>query len=216
MTVRTTVDLNLRTGPGIAYDVILTIPKDAAVSLDGAVRSGWQPILYNGRDGYVFAKYLTGTPDPEEPPMPTNPAEDNARASLLSFLHIPYIWGGQTRAGLDCSGLVGEWWADIGFVPPSYDTTADKLFDGYRAGSLAGTKLDAGRFGALAFFGSGTYAGHVAVCYDEWALIGANGGSKTTNTAAEARARGACVRMDRIGYRDDLLGIWLPAYPWVS
>lgn len=95
-----------------------------------------------------------------------------------------------------------------------FDTTADKLFDGYRTGQLPGERLGSGRFGALAFYGSGTTAGHVTICYDDVACIGANGGAKSVTTAAEARRRGACVRMDRIAYRNDLLGIWLPAYGW--
>ena len=73
MTVRTTSNLNLRRGPGTNYNVLLVIPKDAAVSLDGTAQGIWQPVLYNGRSGYVSNKYLTGT---EEPPMPADPTED--------------------------------------------------------------------------------------------------------------------------------------------
>lgn len=208
-TARTKADLNLRIGPSTDYQVLTVIPKGVAVSIDGEPRDRWYPVVFAGHSGWSYGDYLIidATPDTPGPPI-------DARAALLSFLHIPYIWGGQSRDGLDCSGLVGEWWKRIGFVGRGYDTTADKLYDGYRLGQLSGTRQSAGQFGALAFYGSGTNAGHVTICWDDLACIGANGGSKSTKTAAQARARGAAVRMDPIGYRRDLLGIWLPAYGW--
>lgn len=205
MMTRTTTELNLRPTPDTSKPPILTIPSGGAVSLDGNPVNGWYPVHYNGRAGWVNGDYLDGLPEPDT----INRAH---RDALLSYLHIPYIWGGQSRAGLDCSGLVGEWWKQIGFRPAGFDTTADKLFDGYRTGALPGRKLTTGQFGALAFYGSGTYAGHVAICYDDVTVIGANGGSKSMDTAAKARAKNACVRLDRIDYRNDLLGIWLPSY----
>ena len=205
-TATTTTGLNLRTGPGTGNSVLLVIPADTQVTITGPERNGWYPVTYGKTPGWASSKYLLL--DPKES------AESRARRSLLSYLHIPYIWGGQSRDGLDCSGLVGVWWVEIGFRSKGFDTTADRLFDGYRTGQLPGERLGSGRFGALAFYGSGTTAGHVTICYDDVACIGANGGAKSVTTAAEARRRGACVRMDRIAYRDDLLGIWMPAYGW--
>jgi cell wall-associated NlpC family hydrolase len=207
----TTTQLNLRGGWSTNYPVLLTIPKGASVTVTGAAHDDWYPVAYSGKTGWVSGKYLSGIAE-----LPVSPAtgKASARAALLSYLHISYIWGGQSRSGLDCSGLVGVWWVEIGFREKGFDTTADKLFDGYRSGALPGRKLDNPEFGALAFYGSGTNAGHVAVCYDDVTVIGANGGSKSMDTPAKARVKGACVRLDKVDYRKDLLGIWMPSYGW--
>jgi uncharacterized protein YgiM (DUF1202 family) len=58
----TTSNLNLRTGPGTGYTVILVIPKGASVNLV-SISSGWAQVIYSGRTGYVSATYLsTGAP----------------------------------------------------------------------------------------------------------------------------------------------------------
>lgn len=49
--------VNLRTGPGTEYEVILTIPYNAAVQVTGA-RGGWYEVFYEGTSGYASASYL--------------------------------------------------------------------------------------------------------------------------------------------------------------
>ncbi|MGB4588801.1 MAG: SH3 domain-containing protein [Clostridiaceae bacterium] len=56
----TTVNLNMRSGAGTGYGIILTIPKNAEVILLSNM-SGWSKVTYNGRTGYVSSAYLTGT-----------------------------------------------------------------------------------------------------------------------------------------------------------
>lgn len=137
--------------------------------------------------------------------------------SLFRYLDVPYIWGGQSEKGLDCSGLVGEWWKDLAFVPESFDTTADALMDSFQSGARKGTKLVDGIFGALVFYGTGSHASHVTIAINHEWCIGANGGNSTMNTEAKARAKGAEVRFDRIDYHyKSILGIWMPDYVFVD
>lgn len=59
--------------------------------------AGWLMVkLPDGRDAFVDASAMVeGTPDPI----------DDFVAAARSLLHAPYVWGGNTAWGLDCSGL---------------------------------------------------------------------------------------------------------------
>lgn len=53
----TTANLNLRTGPGTDYQVILVIPKGAQVEVTGYT-GNWAKVTYNGKSGYASNAYL--------------------------------------------------------------------------------------------------------------------------------------------------------------
>lgn len=150
--------------------------------------------------------------------------QEQAQEAMFAYANVNYSWGGQSKDGIDCSGLVCEVWEDWGFKSEGFDTTADKLYDGYRTGSLKGTKLSKGQFGALAFYGSngeedGTNAGHVVFCLTPNYIFGANNGGKSVKTREQALSRRpnpAYVKIQPLHYRDDLLGIWMPDYTFAG
>ena len=51
-------DLNLRSGPGLEYDVIAVLPAGAVVTLLDEPAEGWYPVLYDDLDGWVSGAYL--------------------------------------------------------------------------------------------------------------------------------------------------------------
>jgi peptidoglycan/xylan/chitin deacetylase (PgdA/CDA1 family) len=56
----TTTALNLRTGPGTGYGVILLIPSGSSVFVNGGpYNSVWYKVTYSGKTGYVHGNYLT-------------------------------------------------------------------------------------------------------------------------------------------------------------
>lgn len=72
---------------------------------------GWR--LVRTRDGAMGwldpGAGALGEPADAEGPEPGEPSRadvDAFVASALEFLDAPYVWGGTTRAGVDCSGLV--------------------------------------------------------------------------------------------------------------
>jgi len=75
-TSKTTVNLNMRSGAGTSNAVLLTIPKGGTVTVH-STSNGWSNVTYNGKKGWVSAKYLTVVTAPTAPapaPIPTKPA----------------------------------------------------------------------------------------------------------------------------------------------
>jgi uncharacterized protein YgiM (DUF1202 family) len=56
----TTASLNLRSGPGTSYSVLLVIPNGATVNTTGSTQNGFSQLTYNGTTGWGATQYLTG------------------------------------------------------------------------------------------------------------------------------------------------------------
>ena len=93
----------------------------------------------------------------------------DAAAIAEMFLHAPYLWGGRTWAGVDCSGLVQMALTQAGHSGIPRDS-------GDQAAAV-GTPLplDAARQGGLRRGDLVFWKGHVAMMLDEGRIIHANG-----------------------------------------
>ena len=138
------------------------------------------------------------------------------RAYLMTFLNIPYRWGGANPLqGLDCGGFV-QLGLDYLLIDPPGDQTADGLLRHFVPRS---DQVQTADLGTLLFFGdlgrAPPRATHVAIALDRLRVIEAGGGDSSTLTLERAAAQGAYVKVSRIARRRDLICMLRPhALPW--
>lgn len=97
-------ELNLREGPGTDYAVITTIPSGALAKLLDQ-EGEWYYVTYNGYTGYVHSDYCTLVEYTEPSDNPSQLRQDII-AYARTLLGVPYVWGGTSTDGFDCSGFV--------------------------------------------------------------------------------------------------------------
>jgi cell wall-associated NlpC family hydrolase len=78
----------------------------------------------------------------------------NVVADAKKYLGVPYVWGGESKSGIDCSGLVQASFGDLGVKLPR--TAAEQQQVGQAVPSLSQAQP-----GDLLFFGQPAY--HVAI-----------------------------------------------------
>jgi cell wall-associated NlpC family hydrolase len=76
----------------------LKSPPEASLPMNAAVEVSEEQGKFarTSRGGFIHAAHLA----------PLDVAAKDFVAVAEQFLHVPYLWGGRTQAGLDCSGLV--------------------------------------------------------------------------------------------------------------
>lgn len=157
----------------------------ARVAVTGAV----DEFLVLADGGHVIAAHLA----------PLDSAEPDFVAVAERFLHVPYLWGGKTSLGLDCSGLTQLALASAGIVAPR-DTDLQEAALGRALDvdeSLAGLQR-----GDLVF-----WKGHVGIMTDAETLLHATAYTMTVmreplrvaRDRIAAKSFGAITSIRRIG-----------------
>lgn len=141
----------VRSLPKRGAAVLLDLPWPARLAVTGAEK-GWTAVrLEDGRDGFVASREVAMGPAP-------GGAATGARLvkTARGLLGAPYLWGGRSAWGFDCSGFVQTVFAWHGLSLPR-----DSQNQWERGGGKARPKA---RAGDLLFFGpDGSHVNHVAL-----------------------------------------------------
>lgn len=111
--------LNVRGEPNEKAQIIGTLNNGSRVSV--VTKTGdWYKIIFGGKTGFVHSDYLRVTRKGEAEII-TKPqsmeGEQKAQEAVdlaMEFLGTPYVWGGSSPEGFDCSGLVYYVYGELG------------------------------------------------------------------------------------------------------
>jgi len=143
--------------PDMRTPPLFALSFGAQVAVDGAAET--RGIHYSrlaDGEGWMGAVTLA--------PVGARSAEDYVTVAER-FLNVPYLWGGRTSLGLDCSALVQHALAAMGKSAPRDSDLQEKLLGQPLVGGVAQAKR-----GDLLF-----WPGHVAICRDAESIVHASG-----------------------------------------
>jgi cell wall-associated NlpC family hydrolase len=152
-------------GPSIKLPHVLALPLGARLAIAG--QTGDFLIDHEGR--HFWARHLAAVES----------VEPDFVAVAERFEHCPYLWGGRTSEGIDCSGLTQAALTAAGLAAPRDSDMLEKLGEALSAGMEL-------RRGDLVF-----WKGHVGLMRDAATLLHANGHhmAVASEPLADARAR---------------------------
>jgi hypothetical protein len=137
----------------------LPVDKDYSITI-GAV-------LYDGSEVYsmpVDFTYKSKAPVADSEYLAANPAAQGILNESAKYLGVPYLWGGTTPSGFDCSGFTQ-------YVCNANGISIPRVADDQLHGP--GTYVTRNQLepGDLVFFGSDGYASHVGIYVGEGMMI---------------------------------------------
>lgn len=156
-------DINVRTEPSTDSSIITQL-SNASVEVTGT-KNGWYTVSVNGSTGYVHSDYITFGDSFSES---IEDEADSAVRTLLNyaakFLGTPYVYGGSSPSGFDCSGFTSYVYRNaLGISIPRTSREQSCAFTKI-------TSISKLQPGDLVFFGSGS-VGHVGIYVGDGSFI---------------------------------------------
>lgn len=191
-TVTASSALNLRESADAISAILLSIPNNAQVTVISRNANNWYNVTYEGQTGWVSGSYLSVKTDVATAPAPVKSVSRSVSSELaehaLSLKGVPYVFGGTSRSGFDCSGFIQYVFKESGISLPRTS------FEQYKVGSsVSRDKLQSGDLVFFSTYAKG--ASHVGIYIGGGSFVDASdvgvGSSKLDNTYYSSRYLGA-------------------------
>lgn len=161
-------DVNLRVGPSYLANIICALQPDMRLDIIG-VNGPWYMVSVSGFTGYVHSDFVAlngGVADDFSGAKAGQKIVDAA----MKYIDVPYVWGGTSSRGFDCSGLVYYVYKECGYT---INRTAASI---YTNGTyVEKDKLQPGD--AICFSSYSQSIGHVGIYIGDGQFIHASSGS---------------------------------------
>ena len=162
--------INLRKGPSTGSSLLTQLKAGEQVEIFG-FNCGWYKVRYEGQVGYIRSDLLTLLEKPEGNQGRAASVEVSVPASGSSgsssdlgqqiatyaqqYVGYPYVYGGKSPSGFDCSGFMQFVFAQFGYQINR--TATAQLANGYYV------EYDDLKPGDIIYFGFGSTASHVGM-----------------------------------------------------
>lgn len=113
---KTKAALNMRKGASTKYKKIMTLKKGAVVSATykkTANGQKWYKVQYKGKSGWVSASYVKKYKKVKK--VSSAVAGSKVINAGKQYLGVPYVWGGMSPSGFDCSGFTAYVYKKAGY-----------------------------------------------------------------------------------------------------
>ncbi len=183
-------EINLRAQPSAESGTVCRIPYGETAYVIG-INDCWYKVQYEGQIGYIRSDLLDLM---EKPPYNAVSSSSSGSSSsggastvtlsagqqlaqyAQNYLGVPYVWGGTTTSGFDCSGFTKYVYQQFGVT--LHRTAAQQLGNGYSVSNLQPGDL---LFYANTYAGAGA-ASHVGIYIGNNQFVhAAQGGVKITS-----------------------------------
>ena len=125
--------VNMRSAPSSDSDLIYQLPYEEEAYIIG-FNCGWYKVQYNGSTGYIRSDLLELTEKPIYNSSSYSSIGDQMVNYAMNFLGTPYVWGGTSTSGFDCSGFTKYVYSYFGYSLNR--TAAQQLNNGYAVTNL--------------------------------------------------------------------------------